>query len=349
MVPLTVEFDPLALELGDFDGDGAIDAFVSGTFGGLVRGAILYGVGDGTLSSPIAIDATGCSAYPAVGSLDGNGSTDIVMAACNGQIAVWRGDVSRTLVPWTEWAAQTYPNMRTSVIADFAGDGNGDLFTLRVVADAPGQVWIDRTAAGISIQHVTGFDLATGLPAGFDPNALALGMLDDDGIRDVVVTDREHGLARAHGDAFVGTFVDPEAIDVDISPWTTLVGDLDGDALDDVVVTARAEQSVQVLVNDGAAGLAADSPLHVAGLSPYDAALGDVDGDGALDLVLVDDGQSVLVWMRGDGAGGLTVADVLLLPSPAIRVHVADLDGNGFADVVAATFAAGSLSVSLAG
>jgi hypothetical protein len=53
--------------------------------------------------------------------------------------------------------------------------------------------------------------------------------------------------------------------------------------------------------------------------------------------------------LRGDGAGGLGDPQERALPSGAIRVHAADLDGDGFDDLVAATFAAHSVSVLLSG
>ena len=43
------------------------------------------------------------------------------------------------------------------------------------------------------------------------------------------------------------------------------------------------------------------------------------------------------------------MTDVELMASLTIRVHLADLGRNRFADVVAATFAAGSFSIALAG
>jgi hypothetical protein len=346
-VPLALDFEPLALELGDFDGDGRPDALVSGSSAGLVGAVILFGLGDGTFGAPVPTEATGCSAYPAVGRLDGDDSTDVVMAACNGMIAVWRG-AGGALVAWPQWGEESYPGMRTNVVTDFAGDGLGDLLTLRVVAGAPGEIRIDRSTAAGEIVHAVGTDLGATLP-GFDPDGIASGFLDDDAVRDVVMMDREHSLARARGSAGAGGLVQAEPITgVEITPWSVFVAGMDGDALDDVVVTSHASAAVQVLVNAGDAGLVAGAVVPFSAVAPWDAAMSDVDGDGARDLVAVDASQASLEWMRGDGAGALATAQVRELSAPAIRVHLADLDGNGRDDVVAATFSAGTLTVILA-
>jgi hypothetical protein len=131
-----------------------------------------------------------------------------------------------------------------------------------------------------------------------------------------------------------------------VPPWSTRIADLDLDGRDDLVVSSYADHSLQALLSDGTAGFTGLAAVDVE-LMPYDTALGDVDGDGIPDAAFVDDTQAELRWQSGDGAGGWSPAVTRDLASAAIRVHAVDLDGDARDDLVAATFAAGSISVLL--
>ena len=72
-------FTPLSLELGDFDGDGAIDLLITGVDGSVVTSATLRGLGDGTFEAPFDNGMSGCSAYPVVGRLSDDLRDDMIL------------------------------------------------------------------------------------------------------------------------------------------------------------------------------------------------------------------------------------------------------------------------------
>ena len=76
------------------------------------------------------------------------------------------------------------------------------------------------------------------------------------------------------------------------TPYSAVLGDVDGDGKLDVVVANRGSNSVSVLVNNGAGTLGAklDYPT---GRSPISVGLSDVDGDGKLDIVVANESTHI--------------------------------------------------------
>ena len=227
--------------------------------------------------------------------------------------------------------------------ADFDGDGDMDLaVTLKNV----NQVQIVRNNGAFTFTPTAG--VGTG---GSEPRQISAADMDGDGDMDVVVSNRDSSqisvLRNTAGTlALVGAYaMGSEARD-------HAVGDFDGDGDRDVAVSSHDSRQVEVLLNSGAGALGAPSFLSVpAATRPDGLAAADMDGDGDIDLVCGagDDNQvaqNFVVIFRNSGAGlftgpfnfttgGLDTGDVF----------VADLDGDGDQDVVAANQSSGNLSV----
>ena len=351
-VPLALGFTPLALEPGDFDGDGAIDLLVSGVSAGVVQGAVLRGLGDGTFAAPVDAHLAAGSAYPVVGRLSDDARDDVAVLHFPFSMDVLAGQADATLAPWAGWPEPLIGIVRSSAIADFERDGDGDLVTLRRrnvqgTQSLRPEVALDVTlgAGGDGIWSVVTSDVGNSMWSGFDPAQLALGDFDGDAVMDAALTERDSDVVRLLG-TIEATFALPLELGVAVPPWSTRIADLDLDGRDDIVVSSYGDHSLQALLSAGIAGFTGLVPVDVE-VMPYDTALGDLDGDGFADAAFVDDTQATLRWQPGDGAGGWGPAVTRDLASAAIRVHAADLDGDGRDDLVAATFAAGSISVLL--
>lgn len=127
-------------------------------------------------------------------------------------------------------------------------------------------------------------------------------------------------------------------------------GDVDGDGRVDLVFSTMATKRLVVAFGDGAgrfnATLAAATPEAMMAV-----AVGDADGDGDADVATAGDG--VWLWARGRGASSRTWA-----PASPVRVAtykgthsvaLADVDGDGGADVVVASQGDGGLWLDLRG
>jgi hypothetical protein len=132
------------------------------------------------------------------------------------------------------------------------------------------------------------------------------------------------------------------AVDVGAFPIGVAAGDLDGDGIADLVVTSSTGDTVTVLL--GRSGRApralASYPVHA---FPTAVALGDLDGDTHLDVAVlatncdlgVCSPGSVAVFL-GNGDGTLSPASLNTTNTNPQDVTIADLDGDGAADLAVA-------------
>jgi hypothetical protein len=344
-VPLGLAFNPMALEIGDFNGDSLSDFVVVGVEAGVgVTAAVFLGDGTGAFAAPIDAGFTACTAFPVVGELNGDGRTDMVALGCSDDLAVYVGDPDGRLSPWSAWPDITYTPVSSTVIADFEDDGDTDLVTLRT----PDSAFLDMALGngGEGIWRVETTEIGNPEWSGFDPGGLAMGHFDDDELLDAALIEREHDIVLMPG-VPPATFGSPRELGVDVAPWSNRVEDLDDDGFDDMVVSSYTTPAVQVLMADGTGGFTPGVPIAVVGFAPYDTAIGDITGDGVPDVAMVDDTVSQIRWYRGGGDGSLLNLRVFNLPSPAIRIHAGHFDGDETEDLIVATFADDSVTLVL--
>jgi hypothetical protein len=137
-----------------------------------------------------------------------------------------------------------------------------------------------------------------------------------------------------------------------------LAGDLNGDGRPDLVtVNSDPDNDISVALGDGRGGFAKapGSPFAV-GPGPYPATLADLDGDGRLDIIATTTDRRQtdkpasreLTVLYGDGQGGFRRGRIPLRTPHPWFVAVADLTGDGRADLVATHAEARELSVLIA-
>jgi hypothetical protein len=128
-------------------------------------------------------------------------------------------------------------------------------------------------------------------------------------------------------------------------PRDVIVGDFDGDKIEDLAMTLYSSNMVQVWKGDGKGGFALWRQFHSAGQTPYHLKAGDLDKDGRLDLVVgnrsVQDNVAVFrntparfafigSFSPDTPQKGETTADEIR------DVYLRDLDKDGRLDLVAA-------------
>ena len=311
---------PLAITLGDLDGDGDLDVVSTDQGSNSIR---LFTNRDGRMTVAHRTDLGGTSGVQGIahGDLNGDGRPELIVAQRT-QIQVLReigAGVSATPVP--------YP-AGTSVSGVAAGDvdGDGDIDVV-VADDTTDDIAVLRNTAGVLSAPVR-------FPACDGARAVALEDMDGDGDLDGVVAClfansvkvlRNNGagsFASWTGWGWGGSAAGPQAL---------AVGDLDGDGDRDIVVALGNSNMIAVLRNDGGFFPLAWSDTGCT--APESIALGDVNGDGRLDIaVSCRLAARVRIYLNA-GGGTFTPGATPLVIAP-LTVKLADMDGDGNKDLV---------------
>jgi len=215
-----------------------------------------------------------------------------------------------------------------------------------------GEIWVLRGADLLTGRPLTRQDALTQIEPeashySFGEALYAPGDLDGDGVGDVVVRSSAgvvvlSGSALAAGTADVSnphsSIVSDAFLDV------TMVGDLDGDGIDELVLSQWDDPNAKVF---GSATLAAGGVVdlegtwaELLGAERLFAAPGDFDGDGAIDLVMKNDAAERLdIWLAADiGRTELPSAQVnggADLPRTSEDLgRIRDIDGDGHDDLL---------------
>ncbi|MCB9537271.1 MAG: carboxypeptidase regulatory-like domain-containing protein [Myxococcales bacterium] len=268
----------------------------------------------------------------AVTDLDEDGRLDVVAAVCGADaVAVLLQQPDGNFVAGDQAAVGRCPGLVR--VADLNGDGHADLLTAG--AEVMGQIVIrlgrgDGTFAPPVSWQVP--PVATG-----DPGlaGLAVADLDHDGAVDVVASTADGRLVVRHGlgDGNLRAAV-PVADGLPGMGAVALV-DLDRDGRRDLVAL-EAAGGLRVWRGTGQRGVDVE-PFHASWRAPTAPAgalaHGDLDADTLPDVV-VGDCAGVTVW-RGVGDGTLVAGADRPAPGCVTRLEIADVTGDGRADVVA--------------
>ena len=132
----------------------------------------------------------------------------------------------------------------------------------------------------------------------------------------------------------------------------SVVTDLNGDGEPDIVVSNDAADTVSVLFGDGQGGFGSPTtfPLNGGSYSTYTIAAADLNGDGKPDILAADGNDAAVTVLLNDGQGNLgspTNYSDGTVAYTGYAIAVADLNGDGKQDVVAADSYTGTISVQL--
>ena len=368
---------PMALAMGDLNGDGLPELVTADNLGGV---SVLAATGDEdgfVLKATLPVDY---SVDVALGHLDDDATLDIV-AATQGTIAIFLGDGNGT---FKEPITYDAPNTRAIAVGDVTGDGLADVVTANYTdnaasvyvgngdgsVQAPKRVATGTTAFEVAILDLSGdgkspafvianFDDATislfryesgdftriDYPVGLWPNDIAIGDLDLDGKPDVaVVCFLSHSVMVLMNDG-AGGLRPPVADATDEYPASVGIADLNGDAKPDLVTyNDYLSETLSVLLGTGFGTFQPRVDYDV-GTTAIGIAMADFDQDATIDLATAStDNNGVLVF-QGNGVGGFTTRKTFGVDQGPRFVALADLDGSGLPDMVTANENGNSITV----
>jgi hypothetical protein len=181
-------------------------------------------------------------------------------------------------------------------------------------------------------------------------NAIAVADIDANGLPDILgLVSTDFGGAPTQGyvstrlQSSAGSFVLPTRFGVGTNPANLVVADINGDGRPDLVVANADDQTVSVRLADPARPgfFLPAMVLTTPGRTPLDVAAGNLSGhaDGRLDIGVAASGANSVLVFTQTATGTFNAPVAYAVGGDPQAVTVADLDGNGRADLAVATTA----------
>ena len=307
---------PLAVALGDLDGDGDSDLIV-GRSGSI---DVLLADGGGGFAAATSFSQGGLNMEDiAVGDIDGDGALDVAgIDRPQEKVGVLLGDgagaLGAALLKPVGLALE--PTEIGVAVADIDVDTRADVLVTGAAQDA--LLYFGSTGAGALANPIA-------VPSGDRPFDVAIGDVNGDGLPDAVLA-VSVGVRVLLG-AGVGGLLPQTPTLVTGGIFKLGVGDFDSDGFDDVCATRRSLASVAVLRSQGTGTLAAPTFITLPGLGQELCVL-DVSRDGAPDIAVEVFSPAAVHSFVGDGAGGFTASTVTSLPAFPYRIASGDIDAD---------------------
>ncbi|MGO4884880.1 MAG: FG-GAP repeat domain-containing protein [Bryobacteraceae bacterium] len=324
---------PVALAVGDFNGDGKADLAAACQHAGAV--SILLGKGDGSFQPVVSYGAAGYPVSIAAGDFNGDGHADLAVADAESRqndfaFAVLLGTGNGLFQPAAGYLLEGGNDYGTAIaVADFNGDGKADLAVAAINSRT------DVAPCSISILFGNG-DGTFQAPVSYEQNGklsyLAAGDLNGDGTPDLVTINPEDGVELLL-DTRQGTLRATTMDTLPGSPNSVAAGDFNGDGIPDLVVNGH---GAVILLGNGDGTF--QPPLSYGGGNGA-IAVGDFNGDGIPDVASADYGDGLtnpgntvyIILGNGDGTFQPPVGYTVDLAPTAIAVG--DFNGDGKLDL----------------
>lgn len=303
----------------------------------------------------------------AIADLDGDGKTDLVVANANANtISIFRNISSSGSISSGSFATKidfTTGSVPVAIaIADFDGDGKPDL---AVANSGSNNISIFRNTATLGSITSSSFATKVDFSIGTFIKSLAVGDFDDDGKIDLVTVGGYNNVFVIRNTATSGSITSSSfetrvSFTTDLYPASVAVGDLDGDGKPDIAIAnenpGSGTGSVSILRNVSTKGSITTSSFSAkvdfeVGSKPLSVTIGDLDGDNKLDLVVGNSQTSnISVFSNTSTSGSITTSSFaakvdFATGSFPYAVAIADFNGDGKPDLVAANNSSGNVSI----
>ncbi|MFY9619600.1 MAG: VCBS repeat-containing protein [Pyrinomonadaceae bacterium] len=344
---------PSNLALADLNKDGRLDLIVASEEGRTVevmfgeKGEVPFRVATGSAASvqtfrlPEGVESPG---ELVLGDVNGDGRLDVAWDfhdSYNVTLLLGNANGGFALAPNSPIVMKQgqQPHTHGLGMADLNGDGKLDLASVNN-ADNDISVALGDGRGGFTLAPRSPFAV------GPSPYPLTIGDINNDGRLDIVSNATATGPNRAQQlpmsraltlllNDGQGGFRRSEVPLRTGTPWSTAMGDINGDRKPDLVATHHDQSKVTVLLGDGTGGFreVGHSPFEM-GHNVWRIGLADVNSDRRLDVIAAG-GDGVRI-MLGDGTGGFRAAPNSPYATAAgtWRLAVGDVNQDGKPDIV---------------
>ncbi|MGD8454690.1 MAG: VCBS repeat-containing protein [Phycisphaerae bacterium] len=356
---------PVALAMGDIDGDGDLDyavansAYYAHEYGISGNLTIMFNEGDGQFADETYYDAGYEPRDVKLADFNADGHLDVVVASSfDDAVFVLLGNGDGTFAPAASLAVGDAP--RSVAVGDVNGDGHLDLAVLNAMSNNI-SVLLGAGDGTFAAQATYGVGIVGEYPERWLPIggvSIILCDLDGDGDLDLASANtgtqilRRCSLELPDGSVSVllnqgdGTYAAQVEYPCELRTVNLAVGDLDEDGDVDVLASNLCNGTVSVLLGHGDGTLAAQIPYEANGFEgplpphvswfgggPSGLALRDIDADGHLDLVVGHHGSYRISVLPGYGDGTLGAEQTLFIDISPTFVELGDVNSDGGADL----------------
>ena len=336
--PTTSSFayvDPVAVAVGDVNGDGFPDVMVTNNDSGDVT--VLLGNGDGTVgSASVGFAVGGYPSRPAmIGDWNGDGLMDIVVPDDNYSLVYMKGYGDGSFRAAVNYYTPVSDNGEAESFDIATGDLNGDGIADVVVGnccDASMGITVFLARADGSLQPGVNYGSGGGM------KYVAVADLDGDGKLDIAASDNVSGMVQIFLGVGDGTFTTGGAYPTDVTnttPSAIVAADFNGDGKIDLAVSNATGNNVGVMLNDGTGGFSGLANYTVCG-SGSQLTAADLNGDGSVDLIVpvASCAEVDFLLNAADGTGNFSAGTPLSTGNNPYQVAVGDMNGDGKMDLV---------------
>lgn len=341
------QYSAIGLGITDFNKDGKLDLAVSSSAGNV---AVMLGNGDGTFEPAVtyAMDIAGIGQL-ALGDVNGDGLTDIVVTTFNGQgISVFLGNGDGTFQKVID-SSSTVLNPNYIALADVNGDGKADAIVSTNAGDYGGDTIDVLLSNGDgTFQPAVQYAVVAG------PGRVRVGDFNNDGHPDWVTLTPGSillsvGINTGTGGQFIGAKNFQTTPGNDTTSGDIVAADFNNDGkLDYATVTNfRYNTGVNVCFGDGAGNFSAPVYYSVGNGQPNNITSGDFNNDGYPDIAVLDlnNGTVSVLLNKGDGTFDSPVAYTAGKGGGLIQTR--DFNNDGKLDIVTTNSGDGTVSVLL--
>ncbi|WP_437752558.1 FG-GAP-like repeat-containing protein [Sorangium sp. So ce1389] len=355
--------NPMAPAVADVNGDGELDILVANAESGssmLPSGSlsVFHGNGDATVQPELYTTGAPLSSNAVVAvDVDGDGWLDAVtvdgqtnLPDINGSISVYRNvgpSAPGTFGAPTSFTTGT-PGSVHLCTGDFDNDGAADIATTSVTLNQVSVIFgADTGSFGAPV-------LISIAATGGVQSTIACRDLNGDGFSDIVVTSPTSARLSILINQGNGSFAAPVAYSNSVNGQTAGIafGDADGDGELDILSNGAAGRYLFFFKGNGNGTVASGVGSAAGDSAIANSALGvvasDFNGDGKLDAyILVTTSSGGVRPMTGSGNGTFVTGPVVPTgASPGLNaIAVADLDADGYDDLVLTNRGSGTLTV----
>ena len=331
--------DPYSVCAADVNGDGHLDLISAN----LTTGTLLVLTNDGSgnfNSNATYTVTTGGEALTVIAAdVNGDGKVDLISSGYNGNLVmVLTNNGSGGFVTSGTYTVGGGPFWVRA--ADVNGDGKLDLISANQ---------LDNTLTVLTNSGNGNFSTSTTCNVGNGDRSLCVADVNGDGKLDLISANQYDNTLTVLTNTMTfpspaQSFVISSTNAVGSNPQYVIAADVNGDGHLDLVTMNVNDASISVLTNNGSSGFVTSGTYVVSLHAPTSVCAADVNGDGKVDLITADyddfSGESLTV-LTNNGSGGFAVASSPDVGNAPIFVCAADVNGDGYMDLISANAAAG--------